>query len=578
VEFDPERCYRAVLSRDRRFDGRFFTGVVTTGIYCRPVCPVVPPKFQNMRFYACAAAAEAAGFRPCKRCRPETAPGTPAWLGTSAVVSRGLRLIADGGLDDGDLDALAARLGIGERQLRRLFAQHLGASPFDVARARRVHFARTLIDQTDLAFAEIAHAAGFGSVRQFNHALKATFGEPPSALRGSRGAGALRGSRGASAPRGRRGASAPRARASTGAARDAGDARAAAGERTAAGLVVKLPFRPPLAWKAMLAFLAGRAIPGVESVTADSYRRTVEVGGTAGTIEVTLGPSAPAVTASSSPSARAKARQAAAPHHSAHLLMRVELPHCPNLIGVVERARRIFDLGADPARIAEQLRRDATLAPLVASLPGMRVPGAWDGFELAVRGVLGQQITVQGATTLAGRLVREFGTPLAAPQGDLTHVFPSASALVDADIARIGVPRSRAAALRNLAAAVLDGRLRFDAAQGLDEAVERICAIPGLGPWTAHYIAMRGLAEPDAFPESDIGIRRALGSATELAPISVVRRRAEAWRPWRSYAVIYLWNSLGAPASRNAGTTKVPLAKKSSGRAAPEEELVEEAS
>jgi AraC family transcriptional regulator of adaptative response / DNA-3-methyladenine glycosylase II len=542
VEFDPERCYRAVLSRDRRFDGRFFTGVVTTGIYCRPVCPVVPPKFQNMRFYACAAAAEAAGFRPCKRCRPETAPGTPAWLGTSAVVSRGLRLIAEGGLDDGDLDALAARLGLGERQLRRLFAQHLGASPFDVARARRVHFARSLIDQTDLAFAEIAHAAGFGSIRQFNHALKATFGEPPGVLRGRR----TRKSDGEGTVAKRR------------AAKNSGDATDVV-VSNGAGIVVKLPFRPPLAWKAMLAFLAQRAIPGVESVENGAYRRTVEVDGSIGTIEVTLGAAAPAVTSSSSASARERARRAAAPHHAAHLVMRVDVPRCHNLIGVVERARRLFDLGADPTRIGEQLRRDPSLAPLVAALPGLRVPGAWDGFELAVRGVLGQQITVQGATTLAGRLVRAFGSEREHPDGALTHAFPTPAVMAEADLATIGMPRARAAALRNLAAAVRDGKLRFDAALGLDEAVERICAIPGFGPWTAHYIAMRALGEPDAFPETDIGIRRALGSAAALAPVAAVRDQAEHWRPWRSYAVIYLWNSL-------------------SGQVTSEAELVEEAS
>jgi AraC family transcriptional regulator, regulatory protein of adaptative response / DNA-3-methyladenine glycosylase II len=546
MEFDPARCYRAVLSRDRRFDGRFFTGVVTTGIYCRPVCPVVPPKFQNMRFYACAAAAEAAGFRPCKRCRPETAPGTPAWLGTSAVVSRGLRLIAEGGLDDNDLDALASRLGLGERQLRRLFAQHLGASPFDVARARRVHFARSLIDQTDLPFAGIAHAAGFGSIRQFNHALKATFGEPPGVLRTKRTTKS-----------------------------------AALREPGKGGVVVRLPFRPPLAWKAMLGFLAQRAIPGVESVDDGAYRRTVEVGGLIGTIEVTLGELAPAVTKSSSASAREKARRASAPHHPSHLVMRIDLPECRDLIGVVERVRRIFDLGADPARIGEQLRRDPLLEPLVAKLPGLRVPGAWDGFELAVRGVLGQQITVQGATTLAGRLVREFGVVRERPDGALTHAFPTPEALAAADLSHIGIPRARAAALRSLAAAVRDGRLRFDAALGLEEAVERICAIPGFGPWTANYIAMRALGEPDAFPETDIGIRRALGSPTTLAPVSCVRERAEKWRPWRSYAVIYLWNSLGAPEPGRLSPTLRSPDNASQGDvrdSSPDADLVEEAS
>lgn len=499
MEIEPERCYRAILARDRRFDGRFFTGVVTTGIYCRPVCPVVPPKLQNMRFYSCAAAAEAAGFRPCKRCRPETSPGTPAWLGTSAVVSRALRLIGDGGLDDENLDALAARLGLGERQLRRLFAEHLGASPLDVARARRVHFARTLIDQTDLPFAEVAHAAGFRSIRQFNHALKQTFGEAPGELRGRR------------------------------TRRDA-----AHGPDARGGITMKLPYRPPLAWTEILDFLTTRAIPGVERVEDGTYRRTVEIGETSGIIEVTEGVPAP----------RRTGTRAEAPHHPPHLVLRVDAAAGHSLIGVAERVRRIFDLGADPSRIEEQLSRDARLAPLVATRPGLRVPGAWDGFEVAVRAVLGQQITVAGAITLAGRLVREFGRPLDEPRDGLTHVFPRADAIAEADLSRVGMPRARAAALRSLAAAVASGAITFDAALGLDDAVARLCAIPGIGPWTAHYIAMRAMGEPDAFPESDLGIRRALGSGGEAAPLPEVRSRAEAWRPWRSYAVLHLWMSL----------------------------------
>ncbi|HXC50317.1 MAG TPA: AlkA N-terminal domain-containing protein [Candidatus Limnocylindrales bacterium] len=516
MDLDPERCYQAILSRDRRFDGRFFTGVVTTGIYCRPVCPVTPPKFTNMRFYACAAAAEAAGFRPCKRCRPETAPGTPAWAGTSAVVSRGLRLIAEGGLDDGDLEAFAARLGIGERQLRRLFAQHLGASASEIARARRVHFARCLVDETDLPIAEIALASGFASIRQFNHALKTTFGKPPTALRGSRSH--------------RRNA-----------------------ESSNGALVVKLPFRPPLAWSAMLDFLALRAIPGVEHVAGGSYRRTVEIGGTSGIIEVRLGSAGD--DANATPASTKNSRDTSnRPHHAAHLLVRVEHPHCRGLIDVVERVRRIFDLGADSALIGAQLGRSAKLRPIVESLPGLRVPGAWDGFELAVRAILGQQISVEAATTLAGRIASTFGTPLAASDASLTHVFPKADALVDADLSRIGLPRARAEAIRGVARAIASGELRFDASLGLDEAVERLCALPGIGPWTANYIAMRALAEPDAFPETDLGLRHALGSREDPASIGEVRRQSDAWRPWRSYATIYLWHSLKTGIESKSGT------------------------
>ena len=479
---DPAHCYEAVLSRDRRFDGRFFAGVVTTGIYCRPVCPVKPAKPENVRWFACSAAAEAAGFRPCRRCRPETAPGTPAWTGTSAVVSRALRLIAAGALDDRDVDGLADRLGVGARQLRRLFAEHLGASPARVARARRVHFARTLIDETDLPMAEVAFAAGFGSVRDFNHALRATWRRSPTELRRARGA------RGPLAD--------------------------------GAGLVVRLPYRPPLDWPGLLAFLAPRATPGVEAVVDAVYRRTIAVGDAPATIEVRAAPGEP------------------------HLLMRVRLPRPERLLHVVERARRLFDLDADPALIANHLGRSRQLAPLVARRPGLRVPGAWDGFELAVRAILGQQVTVRGATTLAGRMVREFGMPLAQAEDGLTHRFPGAERLADADLASIGLPRARAATIHALAAAVARGELALDASRDLDDAVARLVAIPGIGTWTAHYIAMRALGEPDAFPAADLGLRRALANGTARLTRARVAELAEAWRPWRAYAALHLWTSL----------------------------------
>jgi AraC family transcriptional regulator of adaptative response / DNA-3-methyladenine glycosylase II len=479
MDLDPARCYQAILSRDRRFDGRFFTGVVTTGIYCRPVCPVVPPKFKNMRFFACAAAAEAAGFRPCKRCRPETAPGTPAWVGTSAVVTRALRWISDGALDDGKVEALATRLGIGGRQLRRLFAQHLGASPVDVARARRVHFARALIDDTDLPITEVALSAGFASIRQFNHAVRATFGAPPTALRRRRARRRLPAHLG--------------------------------------GVVVRLAYRPPLAWAALLRFLGMRAIPGVEVVEGETYRRTIEVNAMAGHVEVW-------------PDSDAQA-----------LLMRIQLPRHDSLIEVVDRVRRLFDLDADPLRISEHLRQSPQLAPLLDGLPGVRVPGAWDAFELAVRAILGQQVTVRGATTLAGRLVRTCGTPIEYGRGGLTHLFPRPEALADADLTRIGLPRTRAATIRTLAASVARGDFAFDASSDVEDAVARLCAIDGMGPWTAHYIAMRALGEPDAFPSTDLGLRRALGNGDGPLPAAEVSRLAAAWRPWRAYAAMYLW-------------------------------------
>lgn len=485
MELDPRRCYAAVQAKDARFDGRFFTGVVTTGIYCRPICPVVPPKLENTQFFACAAAAEAAGFRPCMRCRPETAPGTPAWLGSSAVVSRALRLIADDALNDADVDTLAARLGLGARQLRRLFAKHLGASPAQIARARRVHFARTLIDETDLPLAQVAFSAGFKSVRQFNHALRGTFRTSPSALRNRR------------------------------------RAWSAAAQQDDGGLVVRLPYRPPFSWTSLVRFLAPRATPGVETVDARAYRRTIEVNGAPGTIDVRPSPT------------------------SSHLLLRVRVSSYDGVIHVVERVRRLFDLGADPSPITRQLERSLSLRPFVRAVPGLRIPGAWDGFELAVRAILGQQVTVRGATTLADRLVRRFGTAVDFDVAGLTHLFPRPEALADADLTVIGLPRARAATIRALASAVKRGALTFDAAGGLDDLVTRLCAIPGVGQWTAHYIAMRACGEPDAFPASDLGLRRALGNGRGPLSAAQVAELAEAWRPWRAYAAMYLWNSLG---------------------------------
>ena len=482
ITLDPARCYAAVRSRDRRFDGRFFAGVVTTGVYCRPVCPVRPAKPENVRWFACAAAAEAAGFRPCRRCRPEASPGTPAWSGTSAVVARALRLIAAGALDEGGVDGLADRLGLGARQLRRLFATHLGASPAEVARARRAHFARTLLDETDLPMAEVAFSAGFGSIRDFNHALRATFGRTPTALRRARG---------------RRGPVANHG-----------------------GVTVRLAFRPPLDWSGLLGFLAPRATPGVEAVADGVYRRTIAIGDGAGTIEVRAAAGEP------------------------HLLMRVRLARPERLLQVVARARRLFDLDADPVPIADHLAASPELAPLVARRPGLRVPGAWDAFELAVRAVLGQQVTVRGATTLAGRLVRAFGTPLDRAEDGLTHLFPRPEALADADLAALGLPRARAATIRALAGAVASGEVVLDASRGLEDAVARLAAVPGIGAWTPHYVAMRALGEPDAFPAADLGLRRALGNgAGRLAPARVAER-AEAWRPWRAYAVMHLWAGL----------------------------------
>lgn len=476
---DPDTCYRALRTRDPRFDGRFFTAVRSTGVYCRPVCPARTPKRENCLFLPCAAAAQEAGYRPCLRCRPEASPGTPAWLGTSATVSRGLRLIGGGALDEGGVEDLAGRLGIGARHLRRLFLSHLGATPQAVAHTRRVLFAKKLIDETDLPMAQVAFAAGFSSVRRFNTALRDAYHRPPRELR-------------------RRGSAAARS--------------------SAVDLSLRLPYRPPLAFPAFLAFFAPRATPGVEAVDAECYRRTLALGGARGWVEVRALPEAN------------------------QLVARLRLDAPAPLIGVTERLRRIFDLGADPAEIARHLRRDRRLASRLERLPGVRVPGTWDGFELAVRAILGQQVSVPGATTLAGRLVEAYGEALP-DTGDagLRWLFPTPEALAEADPVRLGIPRTRASAIAALSRAVAKGELCLDGSEDLDASLARLQALPGIGPWTAQLIAMRALGEPDALPAGDLGLRRNLGRSGKLASPAEVEARAEAWRPWRAYGAMLLW-------------------------------------
>jgi AraC family transcriptional regulator of adaptative response / DNA-3-methyladenine glycosylase II len=490
MTLDSETCYRAFASRDRRFEGRFVTAVVTTGIYCRPGCPARLPRRRNIRFYACPAAAEEAGFRPCLRCRPDAVPGTPAWIGTSATVSRALRLIDEGALDGAGIEPLATRLGVTGRHLRRLFAEHLGASPLAVARTRRVHFARRLIEETRVPLGDVALSAGFSNVRRFNHAIRETFRRAPRELR--RMTGSRPGAQGA----------------------------------VPGALTLTLRARSPFDPEALLAFLAKRAVPGLESVEAGVYRRAIEVEGVRGTVAVT--PTAEGVEVA------------------------VRLPAPRDLIHVAARVGRMFDLDADPAHVLAHLARDPVLARAIAGRRDLRVPGAWEPFELAVRAILGQQISVRGAATLAGRLVRAFGEPIDAAEGGLTHVFPTPAKLARADLARIGLTRARAESLRVLANAVARGELRFDRLGRLDDAVARLCELPGIGEWTAHYIAMRGLGEPDAFPSGDLGVVRALASraGAKRAPAAILAH-AEAWRPWRAYAVMALWTGPVSNPSRS---------------------------
>jgi AraC family transcriptional regulator of adaptative response / DNA-3-methyladenine glycosylase II len=484
MDLDVDACYRAFRARDPRFDGRLFGGVSTTRIYCRPICPAPMPKRENMTFYATAAAAQEAGFRPCLRCRPETAPEFAAWRGTSNTVSRALALIDRGALDEGGIDQLAERLGVGERQLRRLFRQHLGASPVSVAQTRRVLLAKQLIHETHLPMAEVALASGFGSIRRFNETFQRLFDRPPRALR--------------------------HATAADVSSRQNGE------------VTILLGYRPPYDWATMVAFLKARAIPGVEVVSNDRYARTIEIAGVQGIVAVEP-----------------------ASGHALRVAIRFSLLSA--LPTIIARVRRVFDLAAAPQAVNAQLARDPILAPLVAARPGLRVPGAWDGFELAVRAVLGQQITVAAGVGLAGKLVTRCG-PAVAGAGlnmeGLTHVFPRPEHVASADLTALGMPPMRAATLASLAAAVVADPHVLGAGRTLTECVAKLRALPGIGEWTAQYIAMRELREPDAFPAGDIGLLRALTDSEGKRPTSgELLAMAERWRPWRAYAAQHLWAS-----------------------------------
>lgn len=475
MTLDWRVCSRARLSRDPRFDGKFFIAVRGSRVYCRSICPAPTAKEENCKYFATAAAAAEAGYRPCLRCRPECSPGTPAWQFTSNTVARALRLIGESGLEDGGVEMLAERLGVGSRHLRRLFLRHLGATPSAVANTRRLHFAKKLIDETTLPMAYVAQAAGFGSVRRFNAAIRNTYHRPPSQIR----------------QLARQTATLPENQ-----------------------YLFRLRFRPPYQWGNMLAFLAARAIPGVESVEGGTYRRSIFMNGQEGYFEVALD------------------------REPETLQVRIHFGDPHALFLIIERIRRMFDLNADWEPIAQRLRTDPVLRDELTARPGLRVPGCWDGFELATRAILGQQVTVKGATNLAGRLVRALGRPLAVPNG-LTHLFPRPEVVADAKLANVGLPASRAEAIRSLARAVRDGEVNFDNVGDADALQCRLGEIPGIGKWTVQYVAMRALGEPDAFPSGDMGLLRALRMKTTRE----LEARAERWRPWRAYAALYLWSS-----------------------------------
>ena len=478
---DPDRCYRAVRSRDRRFDGVFYTAVTTTRIFCRPSCSAMTPRRSNVVFYPSAAAAHDAGYRACRRCRPDATPGSPDWDLRADVAGRAMRLIGDGLVEREGVPGLASRLGYSQRQLHRLLTAQLGASPLALARSRRAHSARLLIETTGLAMSDIAFAAGFASVRQFNDTVRSVYDISPRALRA------------------------------------AATSRPGYAAGTSTQLDVRLPARPPFDAAGLFDFLAGRTVPGVESVGAGVYRRT---------LSLPHGPGAVALQPADD-----------------FVRCEIQLSDLRDLAAAVERCRRLFDLDTDPVAVGEVLQADPVLAPLVAGRPGLRVPGHVDGYELAVRAVLGQQVSVAAARTLAARLVQRFGTPLPDTDGVLTHLFPAPEVLAEADPTSLGIPISRGRAIAALSRAVASGELVLDRGADRDDVAARLLALPGIGPWTAGYVAMRALGDPDVFLATDLGVRRGLERLGLPADPRAVLAHAERWRPWRSYALMHLWTS-----------------------------------
>jgi len=501
---DDQR-YQAAVSKDARFDGVFFIAVTSTGIYCRPSCPAITPKREHMRFYRSAAAAQDAGFRACKRCRPDASPGSPEWNIRADVVGRAMRLIADGVVDREGVAGLAGRLGYEQRQVRRLVTAELGAGPLAIARAQRAQTARVLIETTTLPLSEIAFAAGFASIRQFNATIHEVFAMTPTRLREAR------------SPR------SPRPRRAAGAAGLTGPLS----DPAAPGVIrLRLAYRPPIDVGRMFGFLAARAIPGVESVEDGRYRRTLLLPNGTGILSV--------------------GEAAGVPGDAGYLECELQLDDLRDLTAAVQRCRRLLDLDADPQAVTASLAASGpVLAPLALACPGRRVPGHVDGNELALRTVLGQQVSVAAARRLGARLVAAYGKPLERPDGSLTHCFPAADTLAAADPAALPMPRARAAALTSLAGALASGDLSLDPGAERDHAEAQLLAIPGIGPWTSGYIRMRALSDPDAFLPSDVGVRHALallGKAPGAkAPGAKALGEAESWRPWRSYAVQHLW-------------------------------------
>jgi AraC family transcriptional regulator, regulatory protein of adaptative response / DNA-3-methyladenine glycosylase II len=474
IHLDADRCYRAAQSRDERFDGWFYIAVRTTGIYCRPSCPAVTPKRTNVDFYPSAAAAQQRGFRACKRCRPDAAPGSPEWNLRSDLVARAMRLIADGVIDREGVDGLSRRLGYSTRHLNRLLTDELGAGPLALARSQRAQTARVLIETTDMTMTDIAFAAGFGSVRQFNDTVREVFAAAPSELRARSGSAA---------------------------------------SNTASGVVsVRLPVRGPFAGEQLLDFLGRRAVPGVEAWDGETYERALALPRGHGTVSIRLA--------------------------DGYVAASFRLADWRDLAPAVGRVRRLLDLDADPVAIDDVLGSDPALVPLVAATPGLRAAGSVDPAETIVRAIIGQQVSVAGARTVTGRLAGAVSESLAVEHPGLTHVFPSMERIAAADPSVFPMPTARAATLQRVGRLVADGDLVVDTGIDRVDAIERLLAVKGIGPWTADYVAMRGLGDPDVFLGTDLGVKHALDA------VGLDVSAAERWRPWRTYAMHHLWNSL----------------------------------
>lgn len=479
---DTERCVRAVQSKDARFDGWFFTAVLTTRIYCRPSCPAVPPKVENMTFLPSAAACQQAGFRACKRCRPDTSPGSPEWNARADAVARAMRLIQDGVVDREGVPGLAARLGYSTRQVERQLSAELGAGPLALARAQRAQTARLLIETSELPMADVAFAAGFSSIRTFNDTVREVFALSPSELRER----AVKAGRHKNAP-----------------------------PSIPGTIALRLPYRAPLNPDNLFGHLAATAVPGVEEWRAGAYRRTLRLPYGTGVVALTPQPD--------------------------HIGCRLALTDLRDLTIAISRCRWMLDLDADPEAVDEQLRTDPLLAPLVDKAPGRRVPRTVDAAEFAVRAVLGQQVSTAAARTHAARLVTAHGEGVEDPGGGLTHLFPSPQALAELDPESLALPRGRRATLTTLVGALADGSLPLGIDSDWETARARLNALPGFGPWTTEVIAMRALGDPDAFLPSDLGVRRAAQGLGLPSSPGALTARAAGWRPWRAYAVQYLW-------------------------------------